>query len=486
MTSALLLILQIGTAVAAIPEIEVIYPRSPSSETEVHIARVDSNFIFGSVTPPSSRLTIDGFKVKVEENGAFLAFLPVNWDEQRFVLIAVDHGDSSQLTLPFSQHPSPPEPQRPDIEFPALLKLNGGVTRTDPKGAYYIFPAPETSVIAEDWEDGYYKLPLSAGRYTWVMEKYVENIDPAPTWKPLIAWKGEVKPNGKWVEFRLPVGRQLLYRVWEESDLNRIFIELYHVISHIDKISYAHGIDPITEVVWDQPLDEVLRLEVALSEPCWGYNVKWDEGDLLLRVRKAPNLDRGIRGLHIAVDPGHGGENYGAIGPTGFHEKTANLRAAFALANLLNKKGAKVTITRIFDSYTGLYDRIEKAEVAEADILISLHYNALPDGANPFGDYGTGTHYYRPQSRLLAQSVQKELVKELRFPDEGIYYNNLALVRPTAMPAILIEPAYIMLPEQEARILEADFAEKQAKAVYRGLCSFIKQRRKLNERIGKP
>ncbi len=339
---------------------------------------------------------------------------------------------------------------------------------------YFIFPSPGTRVIAEGWQDGYYRIPLSADRATWAMSKYVIDVGLAPVWKPPIIWKGTVKPVGNWVEIRLPVGRQLLYRAWEDVDLNRIMIELYHVISHIDRISYSPGIEPVTEVMWDQPIDEVIRLEVTLSELCWGYRVEWDEGDFLLHVRKPPDLRRGVKGLHIAIDPGHGGEDYGAIGPTGLSEKFANLKSAFALANLLNEKGARVTVTRIFDRYVGLYDRIEIAEAAGANLLISLHYNALPDGTNPFQDFGTGVHYYRPQSRFLAQSVQKELVKELHFHDEGIYYNNLALVRPTAMPAILIETAYIMLPEHEARIMENDFADRQAKAIYRGLRRFVK------------
>ncbi|HHE46624.1 MAG TPA: hypothetical protein ENL08_02830, partial [Bacteroidetes bacterium] len=56
-----------------------------------------------------------------------------------------------------------------------------------------------------------------------------------------------------------------------------------------------------------------------------------------------------------------------------------------------------------------------------------------------------------------------------------VYYNNLALVRPTAMPAVLIEAAYIMRPDHEMRMLQAGYCDDLARAVYNGLCRWIKQ-----------
>jgi N-acetylmuramoyl-L-alanine amidase len=156
-------------------------------------------------------------------------------------------------------------------------------------------------------------------------------------------------------------------------------------------------------------------------------------------------------------------------------EKEVNLQAALELARLLEKRGAQTILTRSTDITLGLEDRVARAEAANADLLISLHHNALPDGVNPFGAYGTGTHYYRPQSRALALAVQREVARELELPDEGIYYHNLALVRPPAMPAVLLEAAYIMLPEQEALLRQKDYPTRLAAAVTRGVAAFMRE-----------
>jgi len=473
---SLLTSLQIFFIFGVAPSIEVVYPRLSEKDSLVHIANVDSNFIFGSVTPPAANLNINGFDVEVKDNGAFLAFLPVDRLNQKYILNATLGNEKSSLILPLAS-PLPSVPLiHPNVEFPRLVELSGGVARTHPEGAYYIFPLPETRVIAEEWQNGYYKLPLTPQRAVWIEGiKYVNDIGPANHLKTPVVWKADVRSVGKWTEIRIPLDHKPLYRAWVDVDLSKIIVDVYHVISHIDKISYHRNLGSVEEVIWDQPEEEVLRLEILLDEPCWGYKVDWDNGDFVVKIRKAPDLSKGIKGLQFAIDAGHGGYDYGAIGPTGLAEKTVNLKVAIALANLLNEKGAKVTVTRVFGRYVGLYDRIDIAEAAEADILISLHNNALSDGVNPFGNFGTSVHYYRPFSRFLASSLQKELVKGLHFPDESIYYNNLALVRPTTMPAVLIETAYIIFPEHEARLREDDFAYNEAKAIYKGLCGFISE-----------
>jgi len=480
MTTActIIALIQIYSLIALTPEIKVVYPRPMYGDSIAYIAGVDSNFIFGSVQPSDAKLFINGCPVPIYENGAYLAFLPVDWEAKSYDLQAIHDIDIAKSVLPFDRYPNTEPPIDPGLTFPRLVELTGGVARTDPQGAYYIFPAPGTVVIAEEWRAGYYKLPLAEGRSVWASEGFVKDYGSVDDLKPPVIWKGAVKPAGKWVDVILPVGRKVLFREWELTEPDKIIIELYNVISHIDRIDHETGTTPVKEVTWDQPTDGVVRLEVSLSEPCWGYKVVWDNGTLTLKVRRPPRLKKGVKGLTIAVDPGHGGDDFGAVGPTGLTEKEANLEVALELAQILEEKGATVVLTRSDDRYVGLVERITIAEQTEADLLISLHHNALPDGVNPFGDFGTGTYYYRPQSRIMADFMQKELVKLLHFPDEGVYYNNLALVRPTAMPSVLIEAGYIMRPDHEIIMLDEGYPERLAKAIYEGLCRFVKYMRK--------
>jgi len=97
----------------------------------------------------------------------------------------------------------------------------------------------------------------------------------------------------------------------------------------------------------------------------------------------------------------------------------------------------------------------------------------LPDGVNPFYNNGVSTYYYHPQSQPLAKEIQKELVKELGIPDYGLYYANLALTRPSQLLSILVECAFIILPEQEALLRSTEFQKKIVEAIYEGIQNFI-------------
>jgi N-acetylmuramoyl-L-alanine amidase len=110
-------------------------------------------------------------------------------------------------------------------------------------------------------------------------------------------------------------------------------------------------------------------------------------------------------------------------------------------------------------------------------VRVSIHNNALPDGVNPFRNWGTSVYYYHPQSLLLAQSIHRRLLKALKLWDFGLFYDNLALCRPTQMPAVLVEPTFIMHPEEEALLRDPKFQNKIARAIVKGIEDFFKQAR---------
>lgn len=478
MTAFSIAFLTISALLEAQPRITVVYPRPALGDPAIHIDRVDSNFIFGAVQPPEARLEINGFPVALYDNGAYLAFLPVDWKSCNYCLTAWVGGDTARMTVHFGARPIPEPPDRPDVSFPLKLALISSIARTDPSGAYYLFPDSGTVAQADDWKAGYYRIPIGRGRSVWVAQESVKPVSKDEKSTPPILYKGAVLSQSGRDVLRLPLGRKTLFRVWDETDPSRITLEFFGVISHLDRIQYAPDRQQIQEVIWDQPEDRVLRLQVNLAEPSWGYAAYWDTTDFCLAIKPKPKLDRGLQHLCIAVDAGHGGEQFGAIGPTGLMEKDVNLEVAIALVEHLQRKGARVVLTRTADVTLSLSDRIAIAVRAGADLLISLHHNALPDGVNPFTDLGTGVRFYRPQSWELAQDVQAAMVEELGFFDEGIYYDNLALVRPTQMPAVLIEAAYIMLPEQEQTISAPGYPDRLAKAVCEGIISFIDSKRK--------
>jgi N-acetylmuramoyl-L-alanine amidase len=79
----------------------------------------------------------------------------------------------------------------------------------------------------------------------------------------------------------------------------------------------------------------------------------------------------------------------------------------------------------------------------------------------------------QPQSLTLARAVQTGMVREMGLRDLGVHYDNLAVVRPTWMPAVLCEGAFIIVPEQEAALRTTEFQAAYARGVVEGVESYF-------------
>jgi len=204
----------------------------------------------------------------------------------------------------------------------------------------------------------------------------------------------------------------------------------------------------------------------------WGYTTRWSGEDLVLTFRKPPAFSSppysAVAGLRVVIDPGHSPDS-GAVGPIGTQERDVNLDVASRLAARLRGLGADVTMTRTTDAPVVLYDRPALAERLDADVLISVHQNAPPDGTDPSNEHGYSVYYFQPQSLALAQSIHEAYHDEIGIPDEGLHSGDLALVRPSAMPAVLTESAFITWPWEEMLLRDPTFREKLAKAMSDGI-----------------
>jgi N-acetylmuramoyl-L-alanine amidase len=304
------------------------------------------------------------------------------------------------------------------------------------------------------------------------LEVWVAGADaaPQPTGLPLptrIAGNARVVPAEGWVDLVIPTGERPPYLVQEDG--RSLQLTLYGTTANTDLVQ-LRGNDPLVrDVTWVQESAGRARYTLHLAEAPYGYQVLWNGSALVLRVRRTPAVDRNapLRGLTIAVDPGH--PPIGATGPTGLYEAVATLAIGRRVQALLAARGAKVVMTRTTDDPVALGDRPIIARRANAHALVSIHLNALPDGINPFSAHGTGTYYFHPHSVALARAVQRGMVRRMGLRDLGVYYDNLALVRPTWMPSVLCEGAFLMLPEQEAALRTAEFQEAYARGVVEGL-----------------
>jgi len=148
---------------------------------------------------------------------------------------------------------------------------------------------------------------------------------------------------------------------------------------------------------------------------------------------------------------------------------------ALRAAELLRAQGATVILSRERDDSVGLTERDLLAEQTRADLLVSLHYNALPDGNDPRGIRGPEVYYTWPQAQAVASAILSEL--RARLPELGIGAGlrpgaNLALTRPSTQISLLVELAYLT-DAGNVRVMNSPGGqEKLAQAVAGGIAQF--------------
>jgi N-acetylmuramoyl-L-alanine amidase len=240
----------------------------------------------------------------------------------------------------------------------------------------------------------------------------------------------------------------------------------------------------VQQLSWAQTQRGVATMKVDLVAPVWGYRARWSRNDLLLEIRRPPNFSAAnpLSRRIIAIDPGH--PPLGSTGPTGLREADANLAVALQLRTLLQAQGAKVLMTRTSDSAVDLWPRVAYAERSGAELLVSIHNNALPDGVNPFTNNGTSVFYNQPRSMALASAIQGPLVRQLRLPDLGVSWADLAVLRGTWMPSVLVEGMFIIIPEQEAALRTSAGARRYARGVYDGLRTYLRDQARRQSALG--
>ncbi|NPV58151.1 MAG: hypothetical protein HPY75_00645 [Actinobacteria bacterium] len=176
-----------------------------------------------------------------------------------------------------------------------------------------------------------------------------------------------------------------------------------------------------------------------------------------------------LSGWKFCVDPGHGGSETGAVGPTGLMEKDVNLRVALYLKDLLEAEGAEVLMTRYDDAAVSITQRWQMANAWGAHRFISIHHNAESDRAINYTVTLVSVNASQ-ESMELANAVQAELVGEFGLGNSGVWkVNYCGVLNNTVMPAILTEASFISNPEQEQRLRDESYLQREAAAILRGI-----------------
>jgi len=361
----------------------------------------------------------------------------------------------------------------------AVLTQALTVGRTKPGRGYQLFLPEGVKLWITGREGNSYRAKLAEGESIWAP---ASNINFLPAGTPLPQSVVEIvrtKSFAKFSRVTIFMSERLPYKIEQERKNQRLHVTIYGATSDTDWIRHDFGDPLIDEIRWSQDGEEKYRLTIDLNQKQqWGYRAYYEENNLILEIKKSPLAGKSrkhpLRDLTICIDPGHGPEP-NAIGPTGLFEKDATFLLAEVVAKKLAGRGSHVVLTRqTIEEGIVLTARTKLAEVAGADIFVSLHYNALPDGVNPDKNRGSSAYYFHPQSYPLAQSILRNLLKQLKLPNFGLFYDNLAVCRVTSMPSVLLEPAFIMHPLEEALILDPAFRDKTAAAIVAGIEEFVR------------
>ena len=468
--------------------IKVVYP--PADHL---IQSRDSNFVFGSVGNGDASLTINGVLTPVWPNGAFMAWLENPPPENpAYVIVARTETDSASITHPVKRAAPSATPATPAVSdtitplspprFATLVgpaayasdservvtgyALTGGIQR------WFLLPNTVVKVTGTKGSDAYVRLDTTRTiRIAQSELKMLDSVAAPPP--PTVASAFTTDRTDEWTDIVIPINARPAFLV--EEGPGTVTLTLYNtegpeknqMLIKAPDTTYLKSISSFSS-------GPQVQYILELAQPFFGYQPLWEEGKFTFRVRKPPVIDPAepLKGLTITVDPGH--PPIGATGPTGLWEPEATLPVGLKLRDLLQAKGVNVVITRTTMDPVDLNLRATLARRANAHAFVSIHLNAVPDGINPLRVQGTATYHYYLHSAPLAFAVQKASVPRLGLPDNGVKRENFAVVRGTWMPSILVEGAFIIVPDQEAAMRTPEYQERYAQGIVDGLEAYFR------------
>lgn len=187
------------------------------------------------------------------------------------------------------------------------------------------------------------------------------------------------------------------------------------------------------------------------------------------QARTATNLAEAT----IVIDAGHGGYDPGAISSNEtILEKDIALSTALLLKNRLQDAGTNVILTRNADEFVSLDQRVETAHSNNADLFISLHYDAV-ERANSMS--GTTTYYFSDSNLELANTVNRYLSQNGPLQNNGVRLGDYYVLRTNKQPSLLLELGYMNNTLDIQYIHTQAYQSTVVEAVYQALREYYGQ-----------
>ena len=304
---------------------------------------------------------------------------------------------------------------------------------------------------------------------------------------------------------------------------HRLVLDLYplQAIDPLDALIAQHVPSSPTNKPPD-PLADLLAQRSGSSElpPAVAGNPS-TLGKALGANGPSPPVTGTDRLIVIALDPGHGGEDPGAIGPGGTKEKDVVLKLAFLLRDRINATSVKgnpmrAYLTRDADFFVPLHIRVQKARRVQADLFVSLHadafYTPAPQGASVFalsqggasssaarwmaakenkadsiGGLNVKVKDAQAQNAILDMSTTRQITDSLalggtllgemgrvgKLHKGSVEQASFAVLKAPNIPSVLVEAAFISNPEEEKKLITEEYQNQVADALMRGISAYF-------------
>lgn len=387
---------------------------------------------------------------------------PANWGQPRYQL-SMNGQTQTQMAAGNIEIVSPSQITVAEVSAEAA------VARTGPSTTYSrLTPLPKGTRAAVTGREGEW-IRLDYGAWIKAEEARILSAGIPPR-SAIRGVRSRQVPG--WTEVLFPLQTAVPVTV-NQGDRNLI-LTLHNTTAQTDTIAFND--DPLVQRMDWQPLDSD-RVEYTfhfkLSHQ-WGYKVRYEGTTLILSLRHPPNVtgsrNQPLTGMRILLDPGHGSsEDLGARGPTGYPEKDVTLIVSKLLRDELQQRGATVLMTREGDDDLWPHERVEQIERDEPHLALSVHYNALPDFGDAINTAGIGMFWYHPQAHDLSVFLHNYLVQKLNRPSYGVFWNNLALTRPSVAPSVLLELGFMINPFEFEWIVDEREQKRLAKTLADGI-----------------
>ncbi len=335
----------------------------------------------------------------------------------------------------------------------------------------------------------------------------------------LLGLKMSEKSNGILLEIYL--AENLKYEIYSSD--NR-WLNISFFSGKLNESEFSAQKNQVIEEIKIYPFEISTQISIKFSKPFGNYRGEIRNDPLRLQVslgnsqlNSNPRNSNGPKNWDnsidvIVVDPGHGGEDYGAIGPSGLTEKEITLDIALRLEKLLKTTNFKVILTRADDTFIPLAERTQIANRNGADLFVSIHANsakrknvsgsetyfldqakndearavaAIENASLRFEKQDTSQltdldfilldmvqNQFLKESSDLAFMIQERLGKNLPIPNRGVDQAGFFVLNKAYMPSVLVETAFISNKTEEKLLKNSSFRQKIAEAILESIQSF--------------